>query len=292
MPVACAALPEVEATVECPLTIYEIPIGGGIPISAVFELLGAGLLLYQLIQQYELWERDLENLQELAECYEEIGTCYKEARLALRGRDQEVYDYQNSRPSYPGPCESRIQQARLNALLEISQAHEQALRVLPGWACGDKTKADYDAAKASVVSSMHFMGTSRNYEQNLEDQYEQMRITALARSVGGAVPNLSGAFRTVAAIAQDNLSRSTAGFNSALGAFGNVVGSLGNKYLSIDLNKRTAKENKSGDVNVQNNSSVVNDNRTIQQSSGGVGSSNSSSVGFSSTNAFSVGDNT
>lgn len=262
-------MPCVRAPIPCPLVSYQIPILG-LPLTAAFELLGAALLFYQLLQQYELWERDLDNLQELAECYEEIGTCYKEARLALRGRDQEVYDYQNSRPSYPGPCEQRIQQARLNGLLSVSEEHGKALRTLPSWACGDKTSLDYDAAKASVRVAMHSMANSRNYEQNQEDRYEQMRITALARSAGGAIPNLSGAFRTVAAIAEDSLERRTSSLNSALGAFGNAAGSIANKYLTGVTGRITEGVSSlfsGGETTViNNNSSVVNnDNRTLEQ---------------------------
>lgn len=204
----------------------------GSPVSVFYEVLGAALLLYQLVRQYELWEEDIENLQELAECYEEIGTKYKDARLGLRGRDQEVYDYQNSRPSYPGPCYERVEQARLNSLISIRDQHERSLKAIPGWACGDKNKVNYEAAKAEIVTGLHAMGESENYEQNQVDRYEQMRISAIARSSGGAVPNVSGAFRTVSAIAQDSLKQSTIGLNSALGAFGNAVGSINNKYNS------------------------------------------------------------
>lgn len=251
--------------IPCPLTTYQVPIGGGvgIPVTAVFEILGAALLFYQLLQQYELWEKDLENLQELAECYEEIGTCYKEARLALRGRDQEIYDYQNSRPSYPGPCENRIQQARINGLLEVQATHERAMKTLPSWACGDKTNIDIEAAKSEIKIGMHNIATSRNYEHNQEDRYEQMRITALARSAGGAIPNLSGAFQTVAAIGQDSLARSTASFNSALGAFGNVAGSIANKYFSGDGSSRTNNTQQVQNNVVNNN--VVNNNSTFRE---------------------------
>lgn len=230
MPVTCPPSPTVTPTAVCPLVAYLNP--GANPLGFGFEIIGAALLLYQLTRQFDLWEEDIENLQELAECYRDIGICYKEARLALRDRDQEVYDYQNSRPSYPGPCDQRIQQARLNALAAISRDHEQALKALPSWACGDKTRVDYDAARAEVESGMHNIADSRNWENNQEDRYEQMRVVALARSAGGAIPNLSGAFRSVSAIAEDNLRRSTASFNSAFGAFGNAVASISNKYLT------------------------------------------------------------
>lgn len=256
------------------------------PLTTFFEILGAALLLYQLTRQYDLWKEDIENLQELAECYEEIGTRYKTARLGLRARDTEVYDYQNSRPSYPGPCYQHVTQARLNSLLDIQEQHEQSLKALPAWACGDRNNINYEAAKAEVTGALNSMAESENYEQNQVDRYEQMRITAIARSTGGAIPNVSGAFRTSAAIAQDSLSRTTASFNSALGAFGNAVGSISNKYFSNERVGRTPNQQS----NTTNNINTINDgskfegfaNNRLQQNN------NNSLVEFSGNTAFEV----
>lgn len=222
------------------------------PVAVLYEVIGAAILLYQLTRQYDLWKEDIENLQELAECYEEIGTRYKTARLALRARDEEVYDYQNSRPSYPGPCYERVTQARLNSLVAIQDDHERSLKALPAWASGDRNGVNYEAAKAEVGTAMHNMGESENYEQNQVDRYEQMRITAIARSTGGAIPSVSGAFRTTADIAQDNLSRSTTSFNSALGAFGNAVGSINNKYFTGERAGRTVANQTVNNTSVRN----------------------------------------
>lgn len=236
-----------DADVTCPLD--ESILNAGL----VFELIGAALVLYQLEQQYDLWEEDIENLQTLAECYEEIGTKYKTARLALRANDAPVYAFQNNLPSYPGPCLERVTQARLNGLLQIGDQQKQALKSTPAWACGDACDINYESAKAEIQLGLHAMASSENQEQNLVDQYEQMRITAIARSTGGAIPNVSGAFRTVSGIAQDSLSRSTAGLNSALGAFGNVVGNITNKYFSSNNRVVNQTTNVNNTTNVEQN---------------------------------------
>lgn len=224
------------------------------PLAVLFEVLGAALLLYQLTRQYDIWEEDISNLQTLADCYEEIGTKYKVARLQLRGRDTEVQAYQNSRPSYPGVCFSRVTQARLNSMVELQEQHSRSLKAIPAWACGERNNINYQAAKAEVVGAMHGMGESENYEQNQVDRYEQMRITAIARSTNGAVPNLSGAFRTVSDVAADNVRRSSASFNSALGAFGNAVTSINNKYFA---------GNRVQSSTVNNNQQTINNGDTV-----------------------------
>jgi len=218
----------------------------GIGPGGIFEILSTVLTIYQLDQQFDLWEQDIDNLQDLAECYEEIGTRYKNARLGLRGRDAEVFGFQNSLPSYPGPCLDRVTQARLNGLIQVEQQQADALKATPAWACGDACNINYESAKAEIQLGLHAMSTAENYEQNIEDQYQQMRITAIGRSTGGAIPNVSGAFRAVSAIAQDSLSRSTAGLNSAIGSFGNVVGNISNRYFSDNtrvVNQQTTVNN-------------------------------------------------
>lgn len=225
--------------------------------AVVFELLGAGITLFQLTRQFDIWEEDIDNLQDLAECYEEIGTRYKNRKLALRARDQEVYDYQNSLPEYPGPCYDRVEQASLNGFKEINEQHSRVLKALPSWACGDKCDIAYNSAKAEVQTRLHDMSAAENYEQNMVDRYHEIQIRGITRSVGGPAPNLSLAFRTTGEIAVDSLRRSTSSFNSALGAFGNIVGSLSNKYITSGLLSRAINLNDNSSVNINSSSTTV-----------------------------------
>ena len=266
-----------QATVECPLD--ESILNAGF----AYEILGGALTLYQLTQQYDLWEQDIDNLQDLADCYEEIGSEYKDKRYELRAKDEEVQNFLSDMPSKE-VCDSRIEQARINGLLAVQKEHERALRTIPAWACGEKCNVNYEAAKSEIQLSMHTMAEAENYEYNQVDRYAQLQIAGIARSSGGSIPNLSGAFRTVAAIGEDSLRRSTAGVNSALGAFGNIAGSIGNRFSG----NRT--QNSQGRVvnNTSTNNTVIN-NRTITNT---VAEDDDFQVGFRNEDAFldNIGD--
>ena len=211
-----------------------VPGLGGITTFA-FELVGAFLSYQQLRLQIDAWENDIDNIHDLAECYIDIGDQFKAKRLSLRARDQEIYDYQNSRPRYPGPCLDRVEQARLNNFQEIARDQGRAMMALPSWACGDKCRVAYESAKIEVTTAMHNMAQAENYEQNQVDAYESLVSDGIIRSVRGPAVNLGTAFSTTSGIARDSLARNTASLNSAIGAFGFTLTSVVNRFRSTDF---------------------------------------------------------
>lgn len=156
------------------------------------------------------------------------------SQFALRGFDQQVYEYIRNLPKYK-PCIDAVHRGYRTGAMASSNQVKQSAFSFSRYNCGAREEAINSALSAGLIAGGEIGSGAGNFEDTLEIAYEQMRWTSIANSSRFAPANASRAFSDTG----QSLIRQADTFNTqavgAATALGTATGTLFNRFRDRNI---------------------------------------------------------